>query len=334
MEDSTQNLIAEMLANGEIGAGPTPQAHAVVPIVEQVMHMLRPSIPVQVTLSLQADRTQPPAAVYVEPIEIQQILIQLLRNARDAQNETPGTIAIAVEACAADGSSCLSCSRLICGEYVRLQVSDEGSGMDAATLARIFEPFFTTHAERRRAGLGLAIVNALTHRAGGHLHVTSAEQRGTSIDVWLPGGTAAAQPADSCPPPRASAQPRVWLVNEDMAAAVYLTNMLRDEGMVADSFTDAVQCLHAFLMQPDGVDAVIADHDGAALTGPALIRAMLSIRPDVIGIVCVNADQQGHEHDARQAGARAVVVKPFDADHLLQTVRQCQTQDVAPPPPR
>ncbi len=343
MEDTTQKRIAEMLANGEIGAGATAQAHAVAPIAEHVIRMLRPSVPRQVSLSLKTDQTQPPAAVFMEPIEIQQILIQLLRNARDAQHETPGTIAIAVEACAGNGAACHGCTRVVCGEYVRLQVSDEGPGMDAATLSHVFEPFFTTDAERHRAGLGLSIVNALTHRAGGHLNIVSAKQRGTSIEVWLPGSTAAVHqtpdgPTPDQPPfhrptaPMANTRPRIWLVNEDLAATLYLSNLLRDEGMVVDSFSDATQCLQAFMMQPQQVDAVIADHDGAALTGPALIRTMLSVRPDVIGIVCVNADQQDHELDARQAGARAVVFKPFDAGEFLQTVRQCQDQTPASMP--
>lgn len=348
MEELGRDLVARMLTAGEVGAGPTAQTHAMQPIVNHVVRMLTPTLPHDVTLDVEPGAFAPELSVRMEPIELQQVLLQLMLNARDAHHNMPGVIAIAMamDQCNGDGQACHSCTRPVCGSHVRLQVRDEGTGMDTETLTRAFEPFFTTKAERQHAGLGLSIVQALTHKAGGHIRVSSAPRQGSVFEVLLPREAAAdheacassASPAassgsagtsvgtstnpSSCPPPCGMGEPRrrVWLVTPALQTALYLADQLQAHGIEARCFTDSTQCLRAFVVQPDGLDVLLAEHQLPHLTGPALVRAMVAVRPDLLCVLCTHPDQPAEEQDARAAGASVVLPKPFVLVDLLRAV--------------
>lgn len=338
MQEPGRHVIAQMLKDQQVGAGPTPDAHAVLPVVDQVVHMLGAALPANVTLGVEADAAAGQLAVRMAPLEIQQVLIQLVRNACEAHHDTPGAIAVAVDQCQGKAQACQTCERPICGAHVRLQVRDGGAGMDAPTLARVFEPFFTTKDARRHAGLGLTIVQTLTHQAGGHLRVSSAPRQGSTIEVLLPSAPPADQTDDQTtdqaaqpsPPPAtagAAQAPRVWVVSEDIPTALHVAELLRAEGLAVRSFSDPAACLQQFDAAPAAVDVVLADHGMAQSGGSALIRAMRARRPDLLCVLCTCRGQPDQDRDAQAAGAQVLLRKPFSVNELLHAVRH------APPHP-
>jgi CheY-like chemotaxis protein len=342
MEELGRDLVARMLTAGEVGVGPTAQAHAMQPIVDHVVRMLTPTLPHDVTLDVEPGAFTPELSVRMEPIELQQVLLQLVLNAREAHHNIPGVIAIAMamDQCNGDGQACQSCTRPVCGSHVRLQVRDEGTGMDTETLTRAFEPFFTTKAAREHAGLGLSIVQALTHKAGGHIRVSSTPSQGSVFEILLPreapanheACSTAAHPATASAPACSTPRPphdtpageprrrRVWLVTPALQTALYLADQLQSHGIEARCFTDSTQCLRAFVAQPDGLDVLLAEHQLPHLTGPALVRAMVAVRPDLLCVLCTHPDQPDEEQAARAAGASVVLPKPFVLVDLLRAV--------------
>jgi signal transduction histidine kinase len=116
--------------------------------------------------------------------ELHQVLVNLLLNARDAMAEG-GKIRVEARAIHCDAARAVACDLPAAGEYVEISVSDTGSGMDQATLARAFEPFFTTKPRGKGTGLGLAMIHGCVRRHGGAIEVDSTIGHGTNFRLYF-----------------------------------------------------------------------------------------------------------------------------------------------------
>lgn len=121
--------------------------------------------------------------VMADPVQLEQILINLTLNARDAM-QAGGLLTIETRNVNVDGEG--ATRGLHPGDYVLLSTTDNGSGMDAETQARIFEPFFTTKEQGQGTGLGLSVIDGIVRQSGGHVEVTSALGEGSTFNVFLP----------------------------------------------------------------------------------------------------------------------------------------------------
>jgi signal transduction histidine kinase len=126
--------------------------------------------------------------IRADPAQIEQVLLNLVINARDAMPEG-GRITVTVEDIEIDEAAAVSDLERRPGVYARISVSDTGTGMDERTRARLFEPFFTTKEEGKGTGLGLSIVYGIVKQTGGHVGVTSECGRGTTFVIDLPAAT-------------------------------------------------------------------------------------------------------------------------------------------------
>jgi two-component system cell cycle sensor histidine kinase/response regulator CckA len=173
-----------------------PQIVDINALVRQMEKMLRRLIgdDVELVIAL-ADRL---AAIKVDPASIEQVLVNLAVNARDAM-PVGGRLTLETALVDLDAAYLDSPATVIPGRYVLLAVSDTGQGMDAATRARVFEPFFTTKEQGRGVGLGLATVYGIVKQSGGYIWVNSEPGGGTSFKVYFPtaNGTAEESQVDS-----------------------------------------------------------------------------------------------------------------------------------------
>jgi signal transduction histidine kinase len=153
------------------------------PLVKEIGRFLQPMLPGNVRLDV-AVETVPP--VLANPVQIQQLLMNLVINARDAMPTEGGTIRVELRPMAVAAAICASCQSAVSGDFVALAVCDTGSGITPADLLRIFEPFFTTKEIGKGTGMGLSVVHGLIHKFGGHVEVDSHPGRGTTFRLLLP----------------------------------------------------------------------------------------------------------------------------------------------------
>ncbi len=221
----------------------------------------------------------PQARADVNQVEL--ALLNLAVNARDAM---PLGGDLRITARAASSTAPGAPPALAPGRYLCLAVTDSGTGMDAATLARATEPFFTTKGVGKGSGLGLSMVHGLAAQSGGVLHIESTPGRGTTVELWLPvdsTGAAPAEPLPAEPPPeapRASRPLAILLVDDDPLVQSGSAAMLEDLGhrvTLAGSGAAALELLAA----GHGFDLMITDFAMPGMDGLDLARRATQLRP-------------------------------------------------------
>ena len=162
------------------------QAIDVAGLIASVGRLVRRSLPE--SLQLEIDTADQPLWAWIDSHQLQNALLNLILNARDAVH-TQGRIGLRAAAGLLDAEKAAQL-QVEAGRYVRIEVSDNGSGMDAKTLARVFEPFFTTKKSGLGTGLGMAMVYGFIKQSDGAISIASQPGQGTTVTLWLPQGEA------------------------------------------------------------------------------------------------------------------------------------------------
>ena len=268
----------------------------------------------------------PPQWVRADPSQVQQILLNLVANARDAQ-PAGGRITISVATVELDRRAVdaltvadpVATEMAAPGSWVRLAVADAGSGIDVATRQRLFEPFFTTKDEGRGTGLGLATVLGIVRQSGGFIAITSSPGRGTVMAVHLPPATVRLLPEATAHSGlrRSLGRLRIVVCDDEPAIAELVTELLNDLGMDV-RFATGVVAARRLLAEGDPADLLISDvlmPDGG---GPALVAAARAADP-CLAVLYLSGNVMDHRLDLKHAGFLA---KPLGRGALLAAIQQ------------
>lgn len=293
-------------------------------VVEEALAVARMSIPedVRLEVSLPAD----PFVVRGDAGQLQQVLINLLTNARDALAGRPDpTIRLGVQPFAPDAQFRASHPELEAGDLVRLTVADNGCGIRPEDLGRVFEPFFTTKEVGRGTGLGLAMSHGAVRMHGGALEVESREGVGTAFHVYLPVARAEAEPAAAARALKEDALPgrgETLLVADDEGdLRETLAAALASLGYEVVTAADGAEAVTRFAAAPDQVALVLLDAVMPGLSGVEAARRIRGIRPDVPLILATGYERRPVLDEVR-AWARAVVLeKPLPVAPLSRHIR-------------
>jgi PAS domain S-box-containing protein len=269
-------------------------------------------------ISLTVTLASRPALIKADPGQIEQVIVNLVVNARDAI-ESGGRIAVESSHVQFDepGHERRSC--------VMLAVRDTGLGMDEATRSRIFEPFFTTKERGRGTGLGLATVYGIVEQSGGTIAVSSEPGFGSTFRVYFP--ATAEAPCVQLTPKLESALPaplpiRVLLVeDEDMVRSV-ARRVLEQQHIRVVEAENASVALAIFEAHPSEFDVVVSDVVMPGMSGPALIELLLLIRPDLkVLYMSGYANDALVNHSVVERGF-IFLQKPFAPVELVRKVRE------------
>ena len=268
-------------------------------------------------IDLQANLDPKPVRVFADPVEIEQVLMNLAVNGRDAMPDG-GLLRIETKMVQLDRP--LS-ERAGAGRYALLTVSDTGEGMDEKRRARIFDPFFTTKPVGKGTGLGLAVVHGVVSQAHGDITVSSHPGKGASFRIYLPEWTVTGEGAQPAAAPTAMSRgggETVLVCEDEPAVRGLLAELLAEAGyepLVADSPRDAL-ALHA---REPHVDVLVTDLVMPEMSGSELARELRRAQPDLKVLFCSgwNASLLDGQLDAH---AR-MLEKPFSQAELTGELR-------------
>ncbi len=289
---------------------------AITSTLELVEHMLGENVHVERALTPSLCR------IWTDPMQIEQIVMNLLLNARDAMPRG-GSVVLETSSTDLDARRAKKLS-LAPGCYVRLRVRDTGEGMDEETRARIFEPFFTTKPQGRGTGLGLSMVYGSIQQAGGAIRVESAPGEGTLFEIHLPcihGARAGAGKAEAAVDAAGRAT-KILLVEDDEHLRGLVSELLEASGytvLVAALPEDALQLAREHL---GSIDLLVTDMVMPGMTGLDLAERLHRENPG-LGVLFVSGYTEAAlgGHGVLGPGA-AFIRKPFSNETLRRRVRE------------
>jgi len=289
-------------------------------VILDVEKMLRRLIGEDVILSLSLAPEL--SAARADPGQVEQILINLAVNARDAM-PVGGQLTVETQNTMLDASYCRAFSDLEPGNYVLLAVSDTGCGIPADVKPRIFEPFFTTKEVGRGTGLGLATVHGIVKQSQGHVAVYSEPERGTSFKIYLPVVADAVQPA--VPPLEGRAMPEgsetILLVEDEEAVRSLASQVLHSCGYQVLEARDGREACELARSYAGRIDLLVSDVVMPWLGGRELAEQITAMRADCrVLFLSGYTDDAVIRHGVLQA-SYAFLQKPFTPSALAQKVR-------------
>ena len=302
-------------------SGGKPRPHAAIllqPIVDEVLQLLRASLPPHVRLDCQL--RAPAAAIKGDATMIVEAVMNLCTNAVQAMPDG-GTVTVGLESVSLAEPLPLFEVTLAPGRYVRLSVVDTGSGITPAVMVRLFEPFFTTKGPQKGTGLGLAVVHGVMADLGGAIDVHSTPSRGSRFELYFPSvdEALAAIPAVGEESPLGDGQ-TVLYVDDEPALVELAQEMLAGLGYEPFGIASSVEALARFKQEPDRFDLVITDEVMPEMMGTALAAAMHAVRPDLSIVLASGFGGPLLEERARAAGVTVQVSKPLARAELARAV--------------
>ncbi|MFC1579498.1 PAS domain S-box protein [Thermodesulfobacteriota bacterium] len=289
-------------------------------IIKEVIKLLRSSIPS--TIDIQHHYGATSDAVFADPTQVHQAVINLCTNAFHAMREKGGKLEIALEDFSIDSLSSSQFSDLKPGAYLKLTVRDTGTGITPDIRDKIFEPYFTTKGPGEGTGMGLSVVHGIVKGHAGDIKVETEPGKGTTFHVFLPKYEKEISTLVEPGHPIPKGTEKILLVDDEKVAADAVEGMLKSLGYWVTATTSSVEALEAFRNDPEAFDLIITDMTMPDMTGSDLAKEILPVRADIPVILCTGFSEQIDEKKAKEMGIRAFVMKPIVMRQIADTIRE------------
>ena len=289
-------------------------------IVKEALRLLRASLPRNIDLIIDI---RAKALVRADPTQIHQVVMNLCTNAFQAMDdERAGQIRVLLETTEVGYHEGVDLGNIPAGEYVILQVEDNGHGIADEHLNRIFEPYFTTREKNEGTGLGLAVVHGIVQEHRGTIKVESTPGKGSRFTVYLP--AIDEEEKKSAPEEKKlkKGQGRILVVDDELQIVDYEVQVLERAGYVTLSTVSSVQALKMLEKKKWNPDLLITDMAMPDMTGLELFEKMREIDRDIPVILCSGYSEHISEDSSAEFGLDGYLAKPFTAEQLLGVVQQ------------
>lgn len=295
-------------------------------LIQDIEKMLRRLLTEDISLTLQLSEI--PVTTVADPGQIEQVLLNLVVNARDAMTQG-GNITIATELLNFEENTQFGDSLVPEGQYVSLTVTDSGCGITPEVMSKMFEPFYTTKGQGKGTGLGLSTVFGIVKQSGGHISVNSTIGHGSKFNILLPFGTmSSAGLIESAN--RASLEKlghaTILLVEDDVALAEMLQRILNSVGYHVFMATTGEEALEIFQQSSDSIDLVISDVIMPAMNGPTLATAIYMLKPDIRILFMSGYTDDTLNQQRVVSGEVDLIMKPFSIDELTKRISEILTR--------
>lgn len=281
-------------------------------LLEETAGMIRASLPPEIDLGFRCDPHLP--TISAEATQIQQVLLNLCVNARDAM-DGEGALRLTASAVSVDDELARTIPEAHTGAYVCIRVDDSGSGIPPDVLVRMFDPFFTTKPPDEGTGLGLSNVLGIVKGHGGFLHVESEADRGSTFWVYFPAESELSEPAHH------GHAELVLVVDDDVGIQRIAVRMLHRLGYRAVTAKDGAEALEKMARHGDAVKLVLTDYRMPGMDGPTFVRTLQAGSPR-LPVVVMSGRSDARVRSAFEACVIAShLSKPFTRAELAARVR-------------
>ncbi len=288
-------------------------------IIKETAKLLRATLPS--TIDMQVNISDRAGLINANPTQIHQVLMNLCTNAAHAMSEKGGVLGIGLEPVYFDTARSSEHASLGSGAYMKVTVSDTGSGIDPNDLSRIFEPFFTTKEPGKGTGMGLAVAHGIVQSHGGEILVSSKQGEGSTFEVLIPQMPEAGTGDSSQAKRPSQGTERILLVDDEEMLLELGRSMLKSLGYTATAVPGSTDALEAFRQNPFDFDLIITDMTMPQMTGDMLARELMKIRPDIAIIIATGYSEKISEEAAHELGVRALGMKPLNRQELAYAIR-------------
>ena len=286
-------------------------------VIKEIAALLSRTTEKRVSLHTDLAAAQP--FVEGDPVQIQQVLLNLAINARDAMPEG-GQLSIGTAVVKLEEDYCRRHAEAAPGQYVLVSVTDEGVGIPAAIRDRIFEPFFTTKGVGQGTGMGLAVVYGIVREHRGFVQVYSEEGYGTTFKVYLPHAPLALAETDPVAAMPLHGAGRILVVDDEEVVRKAVSAMLRHLGYEVVAVAGGRQAVELYREAPDSFDLAVIDLAMPGMDGRECYRALRSLRPDLKALLASGLAANGTVRELLAAGMVGFVSKPYNLQELSQAI--------------
>lgn len=261
------------------------------------------------------------ARVFVDPAQLEQILLNLALNARDAMPHGGQLTLRTDDAVIGAEEASRFPYDVRPGEYVLLEVSDTGPGIAPALREHVFEPFYTTKSSHFGSGLGLSTVYGIVKQSGGYVWIGDAEGGGARISILLPRCDEAAPPhTEPASPPTRRHSATILIAEDDPAVRFLARRILAREGYTVLEADDGTQALETCRTYPGEIDLLLSDVVMPGLGGSELMQRCRPLRPDMAVIFMSGYQEDSLVRSGVSMGEQELIEKPFAPDDLAARV--------------
>ena len=324
-----EHLVAQMLDFSR-GRPLSPEPTSVGVVVDEVIEMADATIPSSISIDRIVDVALPD--VMANPVQLHQVILNLIINARDAME---GKGSIVLKAAAGHRKArCNSCHEQFEGEYVVLSIRDSAGSLSGDVLERAFDPFFTTKPVGRGTGMGLSMVHGIMHEWGGHISVDIEPAVATTFYLYIPvatehddlragglevkhnghNGVVAGRTVNE------QQTPHILVVDDEEAIGCFIEEILTIHGYKVSLYADSRDAAEAFRQQPEQYGLLLTDQTMPHMTGVELIKEVHGVRNELPVILCSGYSEQVDESNAAEMGVNTYLAKPIESKKLLTAI--------------
>ena len=238
--------------------------------------------------------------------------------------ETGGILAVSLKEMLISDKDTLPGLSISPGNYLKLEVSDDGHGMDSKTLDKIFEPYFTTKNKGQGTGLGLSVVIGIIEEHNGFIKAYSELGQGTTFHIYLPiiDKEAVSYTLQKEKEVLTGGTERIIVIDDDEVILRVTHDILKNYGYEVTPFTNGAKALETFEKDPNGFDLIITDMTMPVMTGLELSKKILALKPLQPIILCTGHSELINKKKAIAMGISEYFEKPMIAKKIIKTIRK------------
>jgi PAS domain S-box-containing protein len=288
-------------------------------IIQDSLNLLRATIPV--TIEIRENFATAEGTILADPIQINQVIMNLCINASQAMEEKGGIIEVSAGRVALTGLSAKEDPGLRDGDYMKISVRDTGQGIDPLIIDKIFDPYFTTKEVGRGSGMGLAVVHGIVKNHDGGITVNSIEGRGATFNVFFPLAERTAEAETPEVEALQLGQETILVVDDEPSIVKMTAQMLQRLGYHVEARVNPQEAIEQLQSGSQRIDLVISDMTMPQMTGIQLFEQVKKIQPDIPVIICTGHSDLIDPEKAQELGVAALAMKPITKHTIAKTIR-------------